>query len=232
MFSRRKGSLFTTLAGAACFASAWMAVSAASAAPIVNLGVSPTTISNTSGQVVNVTVSSSTSGTDNFHAAEIFIQVGDGGVDNTPPGTSVGGVNVPKITGIDMTQGIFLGNNIGESGKLISPDKLLGFDSITATTGTSVNDNGTLASITFDATGLAPGTFTFRLFNVGANDASFANGSSDWNDTTPTTFSFSGTPASNAVTITVVPEPASCALLLGAGACLLMRRRKRPLHAA
>jgi hypothetical protein len=184
------------------------------------------TIYNTSSQAITISVSGGAS----INGAELFAQIADGGVDNS--GTATG----PTITGLDMTQGIFLGNNAGNEGLTISGDKLLAYDGTNTNGATSVSAAGVLGTLTLNATGITPGTeFTMQLFDVGPNDATFNGNTSNWNvgiNHTNFTGDAMSTPFTLEVVASVVPEPTTMGFLVVGGAFCLLRRRSRKVASA
>jgi hypothetical protein len=115
-------------------------------------------------------------------ALDIYVQIDDGGTDN---GGTANSRSAPTITGIDLTTGVFAGNNTGNIiGELyaadpvdnpppISPDGLLAAESVeTALTGPHTLapfSTSVLGTLTLNATGLAGDTFDIYFTNVADN---------------------------------------------------------------
>ena len=193
------------------------------------------TIYNANNQAVNFTVSSGSPGT-SIYGADLWIQIDDGGPDNSGTANS-GGAIAPTINTLDMTQGIFLGNNGGNSpnNHHTSPDLLLITDSISYSSGPVVA-NGLLGTLSLDAIGITPGTtFTILIGDAGANYSPYHGQPSDWVGAPPTATrtSYTGDGMSSAFTLEVValPEPSTGLLLLVGAVCLLRRRRHTRLAA-
>jgi len=181
------------------------------------LSLSTNTVNIGTGQVININIS----GSDQVRDTNFFVQVNDGGTVN-------GGVATkPIITGLDVTTGIFAGDNTGNTfntnGSLIAGAAT---NTNPPSGATTVSDNGVLAKLTLDTTGMTNGsTFTIRFDNVGANAGGpFATRVDDVN-TQPITLSGAG--LGSTATITVVPEPVAASLmLLGIGGLALRRSRR------
>lgn len=179
----------------------------APALPVVNVGtvdLQP----NKAGQTVSISViDPSASAVENIQGLKFILQIGAG------TGTA------PSITSIDVINGntIFTGNNMGQftpAGE--SFPQALAVD--TLSNSGFVNDNGTLANITFDTTGVTSGTFPLSIGagSTRLGSTAFLNGSGD---TIPSTL-VDGL-------IVITPEPASLSLLAVGAACLLVRRRRQ-----
>ena len=129
-----------------------------------------------------------------------------------------GGVSGPIITAIDLVGvgTVFNPNNTGQI-NFAAPFGPPGREtfSLTSTVSGSVSANGTLAFVTLDTTGIAPGVYDFALSsdNLGPSDV----GNPDF-----LPFLINGT-----LTIPPVPEPASIVMgLFGAAALATVVARK------
>jgi len=121
----------------------------------------------------------------------------------------------PVFEAVNLLTGVFAGNNTGQTDFLAFG----GLDqySLTTTTAGTVGPNGTLAFITFNGTGVAPGTYDFSLTNfIGASDLPPF--------TAAMTLRVDGT-------VTVIPEPGSIVLAVFAagGVCAVAIRRRRKM---
>jgi len=141
------------------------------------------------------------------------IQIGDGGAGNAPPGVDVAGVTVPGMTTVDFrANGAIWGADTAlvESPGLLDP--LLSFGGFGLQAGNKQLPNeaaggAVVATIILDATGLAGKSFPIRLDPFGVPS------------------DLGGIPTEIiAGQITVIPEPASALLLLGAVPFLRRRR--------
>jgi hypothetical protein len=154
----------------AAVASTPMAASAA-----LTIALNQTTISPAANQTVNIiSTASGLDLTNGIKGVDLFVQIDNGGVDNGNSSNPV----APKITSINLSNGIFSANNDGFDSYYPSGNGLLAFNSISTSSGTvSVPANGVLGTITFNAAGVASGT-TFELYfgNVGADDSDFSSG--------------------------------------------------------
>jgi hypothetical protein len=141
-----------------------MFAAVAAATPTIVVG-NHVLLPNKSGQNVAVPVT----GGDQVMGANVNVQVADGGPPNG--GTIVG----PAITGLDLiTNTIFTPNNDGQ--QTAPPDQLTpqAWNASVVTTGSgSVAASGTLATATFDTTGIAPGAYALRLANTLNGDTDF-----------------------------------------------------------
>lgn len=185
-----------------------------------------TTVSNAASQVIHINIS----GSEQITGSDLWVQIGNGGADNGGNNNN-GGAVVPTITSIDMITGtIFASNNSGQS-FFRSPDNLMAEDVIntTGTPATTVSDNGRLATLTLNASGVSPGTFTMQFFDVGHNDTSFGNGANSDVIVGGEPFALTGTGMGPAVTITVTPEPTSGLILLAGIGGLALRRSRRSI---
>lgn len=111
----------------------------------------------------------------------------------------------PQITTVDLLSGVFLGNNTGQTDLFLLPS-MQQYSSTTVQSGL-VGPAGDLAYVSFDGTGVAPGTYSFLLANSAGTSAVAPQGL---------------LPPGSLIygTITVVPEPASLVLAFSAVACL------------
>jgi hypothetical protein len=187
------------------------------------------TISAAADQQVNILATASgTDATAGILGEDIFLEIDNGGVDNgeaTNP-------TAPVITDLDLSTGIFNGGS-GNNGQFITGDGLIAVDS-TDTGSDSVVQvpaNSVLGTITFDASGLTPGT-TFTLNFEDLNSA-FGEEASDYTENytdpgTPSAQFFANYP-NDSITLTVaaVPEPTSTLLLTTLGGSILLLRRTR-----
>lgn len=139
------------------------------------------------------------------------VQIGDGGDGNSPPGTDVAGVTVPGMTTIDFrANGAIWGDAATNPATFEEPGILTGdliaFGGFVLQAGNK-DLPGVVATIVLDATGLEGVEFPISLDPFGAPS------------------DFAGTPADLVSgLVTVVPEPASALLLLGAVPFLRRRR--------
>lgn len=200
-----------------CLAAAF-AVSSLSAdgAAIVTVG-NHTLLANTPGQTITISIS----GAEQVAGEDLFAQIGDGGSIN-------GGINTkPVFSNVDIIHGtIFDGNNTGAQGDPngVPPGSnaghpLIWLDSTVTNSGT-VSDNGLLATLTVDTTGLNSGTFPLLLSGV-------ANTLGTFNTTVRDA---AGAPIALTIqngTITVAaPEPSTVGLVCVFGLTALARRRR------
>ncbi len=187
--------------------------SSAGAALFIDVG-SPTLLPGAPGQEVAIRISNDGPPVD-LGGFELLIQVADGG-----PGAG-GSIVGPRIDGVDLLTGTpFEGHALGGQFPALdnSPQRQFwNVVSLSATLGTG--SDLLLATVSFDSTGLSPGTWDLSLSGFeGANtrlldrqgtalDVSIANG-----------------------TLTVVPEPAASAAIAGCllvGGVFLHRARRR-----
>ena len=147
------------------------------------------------------------SGGDAVSGADLFLQSGP---DGFTPGSA------PTFAAVDLigVGTVFGLNNTGQTSAATPPESA--FETVTTAAGTEPA-SGTLAFITFDATGIAPGTYDFFLTNF------FVIGASSSLLGVPSTTLVDGT-----VTV-VIPEPGSIVLALFAagGLCAVVIRRRR-----
>lgn len=158
---------------------------------------------NTSGQVVVLSVS----GGEAIGGVDFFAQVGDGGPEAVDLGHPAG-ADAPGIANVDLTSGIFAGNNFGQGDLLVpgSVPQLIAFGVIT-NTGT-VNATGTLAALEFDTTGFsADQAFEFRIDNTLEGSTTIYD---DIGGELPLTINYTSGDHS---LITIVPEPVGWILL-------------------
>lgn len=153
--------------------------SGALATPTINVGntvVAP----GLGGQKVALSVS----GGDAVQGVNLNAEIADGG-------PAFGGtVNGPSIAALDILTGtIFAANNTGQQDFSGFPTQVYaGAVTTNAQLGISVNASGLLATFTFDSTGVATGTYPFRLVGLQYKNA---QGQSISGDT-----DFAGTPSS------------------------------------
>jgi len=154
-------------------------------------------------------------GTEQVAGLEFDIQLGDGGSDLG--GSDIPGVTVPQITDIDLITGtIFeLGTNPSQLDVVTFPLARQSTVDIEDT----VTADGKIAKVTFDASGIPPGTeVPLTLWGVaGTSDTHFY-------DAQASTVPITGQPG----TIRIVPEPSTVLLLVVfLGGCAVVCRRLR-----
>jgi hypothetical protein len=148
----------------------------------------------------------------------LYIQIGDGGAGNVPPGTDVGGVNVARLQTVD-----FRANNAiwgADAAGVEDPglqDALIAFGGIGLNAGTkqlpnvsTPEESAVVATLILDGTGVPVGTKFMISFSPYGESSSLVPA--------PTTQLIPGE-------ITIIPEPASALLLLAALAPIVRRRR-------
>jgi hypothetical protein len=154
-----------------------------------------TLLPNTPNQAIQINIS----GGDSISGAQLAVQL-------TGPGT------LPLVTGGSILNGtIFAGNNSGEANNFFQ-DSSAFLDTSTATPGTFVTGQGLLATILVSTTGITAGTYTLNFLNTNFGNSVIS--------TSPTNSPVTFVPGT-----IVVPEPASLAVLSGAGLMLLRRKR-------
>ena len=165
----------------------------AAAMPIINVG----NHDFLPGEIRTITLSAT--GGDAVQGMNLYIQVDDGGVPNG------GAATMPKITAVDIIGSgtLFDGNNTGQTDVFASD--LLWAASVT-TDSETVPASGTLALVTIDTAGTAPGEVYSLLLKETAVGIFGAPGV----DT-----DFAGLPASiTNGSLTIVPEPNTLSILL------------------
>ena len=175
-----------------------------------------TLLPNTPNQLVTVTIT----GTSQVAGEDFFAQIGDGGTFNN-------GVNTkPVFSNVDILTGtIFTGNNTGatkDPGGPESAHPLIWVDGTTTNSGT-VLDNGLLATLTIDTTGVSSGTYPLLLKGVatsltpGGFSTRLLDGSA-----VPVPLTIND----GSITVSDVPEPLALPAL-GVLSCLLLSRGRR-----
>jgi hypothetical protein len=175
-----------------------------------------TLLPNTPNQLVTVTII----GTSQVAGEDFFAQIGDGGTFNN-------GVNTkPVFSNVDILTGtIFAGRNTGatmDPGGPESAHPLIWVDGTTTNSGT-VLDNGLLATLTIDTTGVSSGTYPLLLKGVatsltpGGFSTRLLDGSA-----VPVPLTIND----GSITISDVPEPLALPAL-GALSCLFLSRGRR-----
>ncbi len=134
-------------------------------------------------------------------------QIGDGDPAETTP--------VFESDETDLEVGIFAANNDGQNDQSAGLPDQLTFWEISTDTGTvTVSGMQLLATVTVDTTGLTTGTWPLKLKDLEWNGA--AAGSTEFDVSVTITNG----------SITIIPEPASMALIALGGVALLRRRRR------
>ena len=181
---------------------------------LIDVGNHPL-LPGTAGQTITIDIT----GGDAVGGGTIFLQVADGGpeaIPYLPPGTIVG-IDGPDITAVDILTGtIFDGNNLGDFGGTVVPQA---WQSLTYTqAGTAVDGDGLLATVTLDTTGFTSGSWDLSMGSL-LGQTEF--GGVPLRITPGTIF----IPTDGEI----IPEPASCVLLLlGTATLLLWHRRRAP----
>lgn len=202
--------LWAASMGAVAFALATQPSRAAS----ITVG-NKTLLPNTPNQKIQIMIS----GTEMVIVDDIYVQIGDGGTFN-------GGVNTkPVFQNVDVVTGtIFAGGNGAHPDPSNSSHPLIWVDGTSTLTGSSVQANGLLATLTVDTTGVSAGTFPLLLSGVASKFGGFTTDLIDANSTT-------GAPIPLTITngsITVAsPEPTSLAGVVLTGMLGLRRVRRK-----
>ena len=152
---------------------------------------------------------------------ELALQVGDGGA-------ALGGTDVgPTISNVDLVfNSIFNSDDVEQADpRARAPLAIIvGVSNVAGSNSNEgvnlVTDDGLVATVTFDTTGLFDGNIDLTLFDIGDANNTFFLG--DTTEFTPET--------SNAIIrigADVVPEPSSVVLVAGFGLVGLVQRRRR-----
>lgn len=158
---------------------------------------------NTSNQTVTLNVTTDSS--DQIDAINLRLQVGDGGSGDLGTGTDVAGVNMPFITAIDFSTGLFASASLTPAASTsLANGGLLAQRNADLAVATPAS--GLLAAVVFSTVGInSPGSFDFLLDGVFETSA-VTTGSM----AIPINFASSV----NSGSVSAVPEP-SAFLLLG-----------------
>jgi hypothetical protein len=232
---------YLILAGAACFltplavhASAILTLNTGLTAPDDNVALYA---DDATPQTVNVQIAGNDG--QNLQGSNLYVQLDDGGPDNSGVDSS------PTISSVDMvTNTIFTGHNNGndfDPSVDLSPDGMVAVDGVnTPNDSTLVSDtSGNLAQISIDTEDFPVGTkFTMSFFDVAAGifgppgmDTNIFNASADNFPLTGPGYTDSedsenDVPAET-IELVAVPEPGSLVLLLAGLPMVLQRRRAR-----
>ncbi|NJL30124.1 MAG: hypothetical protein HC898_00015 [Phycisphaerales bacterium] len=196
---------------ALAFCLSLLMVTLADAQPIIHGPSSATGLGNYNllpdkpGQTISILVK----GGQAVQGLNFNIQIADGGP------AAGGSILGPSITAVDILTGtIFAANNTGnpQGNGILVPQ--VAFYSTTTASG-SVAAQGLLASVTLDTTGFFAGTFDLILSNTINSSTNFASMNPALS---PTIIDGS---------ITLVPEPMSLMIVIGAGLMMQGRRSRR-----
>jgi hypothetical protein len=194
--------------GGVCALAVLLCTARVDAVPVVNVGAHDL-LANTPGQTITLFISDPAPNTTRLAGEDFVVQLADGN------GTQ------PKITGVDLLTGtVFAANNNGQrtfAGGNFPQAQGWGTATDANNAATFVNDNGKLATITIDTTGVNSGTFSF---SIGAGSTRLG----------PTSF-FNDQANDIPATITdgtiTVPEPSAAGLLALLASGAVMRHRRR-----